>query len=228
MLESLPAAIPYNGFLPFPTRDVVFPPTRAVGAWKAPAAEAPPMDTDPTEIDRLIRKLSNGDPRAADELIPLIYTELHRIAETAMRRQPRSHTLQPTALVNELYLKLFPTWDARLNDREHFLVLVARAMEQILIDRARGKQTEKRRPKGERVLFEDLVEAYEHNAHGLLELHEALERFAKVDPRSAEVVRLRFFAGRAPAEVARVLGVSRRTELRMYEAARVWLRKELQ
>jgi len=178
-------------------------------------------------IEALFRRLSEGDLAAREELFPLVYEELRRLARSHMAHQRLSHTLQPTALANEVYLKLCRPDGAGWVDREHFLRLAATAMRQILVDHARRRAAEKRREPGERVELDGLVAEFERRSGGLIELDAALERLAQRAPELVRLIELRFFGGHDMTDVAALLGISERTAARRWNAARLYLIKEL-
>ncbi len=163
----------------------------------------------------------------ASRLFPLVYDQLKAVAENYFRRQPANHTLQPTAVVHEAYLRLVDEPNARWNSRAHFLAVAAKAMRHILIDHARHRKTARRGGDCEqRTLVESLTPAPE-SAVDLLVLDEALTRLTELSERMARVVELRYFGGLTVEEVAQVIGVSKRTIEGDWETARVWLAREL-
>ena len=170
--------------------------------------------------------MTQGDGSATEELLPVVYRELHRLARRGLASRP-GHTLQPTALVHEAYLKLFAGEPVDWRDRDHFTLVATRAMRSILIDHARAKHTAKRAVPGERVPLEDLVASFDERAHGLLALDEALGRLARFDARMARIVELRFFGGVGMQDVARILSMSLRDVERKWRTARARLRREL-
>ncbi len=186
-----------------------------------------PEQDEATSITRLLGRLTHGDPRAAEELLPLIYAQLHRMARREMRGQRADHTLGATALVNEAYLKLFQGEGQDWRDRDHFLALAARAMRQILVDHARGKNREKRKPSGRPVPLDEILESYEKKDVDVVALDDALEKLGEMDPLMVKVVELRYFGGFQVKEVARILDVSVRKVEREWQTARTWLRKEM-
>lgn len=155
------------------------------------------------------------------------YTELRSLAEQLMRGERRSHTLQPTALVHEMYLRVLQREDLKDADRATFLSAAARAMRHVLIDHARGKKAAKREGGHHRVALTEAVSWYEQQCIDLMDLDEALERMRGFDPELARVVELRFFLGLSEREVAESLGVSTRTVERSWRTARMWLHREL-
>lgn len=189
----------------------------------APSEDAPSVAT-PSE--GLAARLRSGDAAAEGEFFSRVYTELHRIASTHMAQQDPSHTLQPTALVHEVYLKLASATDG-VADEHHFVNLAACAMRQVLVDHARRRNASNRRADGIRVPLDSLVAAYEEHTGDLLELEEALEALEAVDPELVRMVELRFYAGRTTAEIAEILGRSKRDVERRWEATRRIVRREL-
>lgn len=168
-------------------------------------------------------------PGAADasELFRLLYTRLYHQAQVEMRRQPAGHTLQATALVNEVYLRLFDEDPATWKDRKHFLFTAARAMRQILIDSARRRGAAKRGGGVERGALDEIEVEYADRSMDLEALHRALEKLAGFDPLMTRAVELRFFAGCGMDEVAELLGIPRRTLDRRWSATRAWLYGEV-
>ena len=179
-------------------------------------------------VTEVLERVRRGEGDAAAELLVLVLGELRAIAERHMRGQQPWHTLEPTALVNEAYLRLFKNGVAEFNDRGHFLKAASRAMRCVLVDHARAGACQRRAAPGVRLPIEGLAELFEERAHDLVALDAALERLAEQDPRGAQVVELLFFGGRTEAETAEVLGVSERTVQRDWQMARAWLRRELE
>ena len=182
------------------------------------------------EATRLLSRVSEGDERAADDLLALLYAELHEIASRLMDGQREGHTLQPTALVNEAWLKLaVPVREGDWDGHAHFLRFAARAMRSVLIDHARGRNRAKRGgSQAARVPLDAVLHAAEDRVHDLLAFDEALASLERLDPELARVVELRFYGGLAIAEIAHVLGVSVPTAERRWRTARVWLRATLE
>jgi len=180
------------------------------------------------EITGILFRWSQGDEHALDSLTPLVYRDLRRIAARLLRNERSGHTLQPTALVNEAYLKLAGQAKVQWQNRTHFFAVAARAMRQILVDHARGHLRAKRGggesvlPLDERMLFTP------ERSADLLALDEALYRLAAIDPRKTKVVELRFFAGLDNEEIAEVLQISPNTVMRDWNMAKAWLRREIQ
>lgn len=190
----------------------------------------PPNESDDVTI--LLEKLSRGDANSARELLPLVYDELRRIAEYYFRRQPDGHTLQPTALVNEAFLKLGGPAAAGWENKAHFLAVAATAMRHVLVNHALARKAEKRGGGRERVELEHL-DARDEAAGGeamqldVLALHEVLERLAAIDERKHRIVELRFFAGLSMDEIAAVMQLSKTTVETEWRAVRAWLTLEL-
>jgi RNA polymerase sigma factor (TIGR02999 family) len=182
----------------------------------------------PPKTEALFRRVREGDRSALDELVPLVYGDLRRIAGSFMGRQRPGHTLQPTALVNEALVKLFEEDRLDVADRAHFLALTARVMRQVLVDHARAASAAKRGG-GRRVAWDSTIEvAAERGAPvEVLELHAALDALAREDPSLAEVVEMRYFAGMTAEETALVVGRSAHVVRHDLRLARAWLRRRL-
>lgn len=176
-----------------------------------------------SRLETLFQRLRAGDDAAREELFPVVYGELHRLARAHMARQRPGHTLQPTALVNEAFLKMCRPEEVVWVDRQHFLRVAATAMRQILVDHARKRNADKRRDPGQRVELDGLVGEFERRSGGILELDAALERLQQHDPELVKLVELRFFGGHEVAEAARLLGISERTAYRRWNVARLFL-----
>jgi RNA polymerase sigma factor (TIGR02999 family) len=179
------------------------------------------------EVTHVLEGLEESDPRAAEELLPLVYEELRRLAAAQMAQQAPGQTLQATALVHEAYLRLTGGRRDRWQDRSHFFRAAAQAMRCILIEKARAKSSWKRGGRLERVELEGLSLAAATPPDTLLVVHEALEMLAAVDPTKADLVRLRFFIGLTNAEAAKILGLSEPTANRLWDFARAWLLREI-
>lgn len=182
----------------------------------------------PPDISRLLRKWSDGDRAALEELLPLVYDELHQQAERYLRRERVGHTLQTTALIHEAYLRLIDQRDVRWQSRTHFFAIAAQMMRRVLIDYARAKHREKRGGDDVRLSLDKayLVAANEDSVD-LIALDQALHRLAELDEQQARVVELRYFGGLSLEETAEVLHISRATTARDWEVAKAWLRREL-
>jgi RNA polymerase sigma factor (TIGR02999 family) len=180
-----------------------------------------------SDVTRILQAIENGDARAANDLLSIVYQELRRLAAHKMASEAPGHTLQPTALVHEAWLQLGgdkqPTWQ----NRAHFFGAAAEAMRRILVDRAREKKALKRGGDFKRVDLDGIELASPMPDDELLALDEALDRLATVDTRAAEMVKLCFFVGLKQEEAARELGVSLATAERVWGFARAWLLREM-
>jgi RNA polymerase sigma factor (TIGR02999 family) len=179
------------------------------------------------EVTMLLSALTNGEDGAASKLIPLVYDELRRLAGSYMRRERVDHTLQATALVNEAYLKLIEQRAVNWQSRAHFFGVAAQLMRRILIDYARGHTREKRGGEQKKVSLDEVFLFSEQQADELLAVDDSLNLLAKMDPRQARVVELRFFAGLSVEEAAEALGVSPKTVKRDWSVAKAWLYADL-
>lgn len=187
------------------------------------------MDDVVGQATRLLRRMEAGDDTASEELLSLLYTELREQAARCMGGERVGHTLEPTALVHEAWLRLLAEGDEprRFDDRGHFVRVAARAMRRVLVDHARGRAAEKRGRDWQPVPLDGVLAGFEERHLDLLALDEALERLAAMDPELARLVELRFFAGLTIAQTAGVLGVSTPTVERQWRVARMWLRRDL-
>ncbi|HEX5271619.1 MAG TPA: ECF-type sigma factor [Gemmataceae bacterium] len=179
------------------------------------------------EVTALLRATREGSREAADRLLPLVYAELRKLAEARMARQPACMTLQPTALVNEAYLRLIGKADLQLESRRHFFFAAARAMRDILVEHARGKARARRGGGRRRVELDEGTAASGPPPEDVLAVHEALSELEKEDPLKAQIVHLRYFAGMTAEEAARVLGISERTLHRHWRFTSAWLKRRL-
>jgi RNA polymerase sigma factor (TIGR02999 family) len=178
-----------------------------------------------SDVTRILADIEHGDARAAEELLPLVYDELRRLAAQRLANERPGQTLQATALVHEAYARLVGPGDsARWDGRRHFFAAAAEAMRRILIERARHKQTRKAGGNRRRLDLDDIEPALEVNDDRLLALDEALRQLEAEDPRKAELVKLRFFAGLTAEQAAAALGVSTSTAEKDWSYARSWLR----
>ena len=196
------------------------PPTAATGPERHPGHE----------VTELLRAWGAGDVQASESLVRLVYAELRRQAQLALRRE-EGHTLQPTALVHEAWLRLADQHDARWDSRTQFFAIAARMMRRVLLDHARTHHALKRGGGAVQVSLADAdrpTERSEIDAVDIIALDDALERLAKLDPQKARLVDLRYFAGLSIPEAAAALGVSTATVGREWAIARMWLRRELE
>lgn len=178
------------------------------------------------EVVLLLDQWRRGDQDAYDRLIPLVYGELRRLAHAQLRHESPGHSLQPTVLVHEAYLRLAEA-DIDWQNRTHFLSVAARVMRRILVDWARARRAEKRGGHGARVAFSDGVWAPSSKPVDVLDLDQALERLQTFDTRQAQVVELSYFGGLTYPEIGRMLGISEATVDRDLRHARAWLKREL-
>jgi RNA polymerase sigma factor (TIGR02999 family) len=182
----------------------------------------------PENISQLLVKWSDGDKAALEALMPLVYKELRRLANNYLRKERPGHTLQPTALVNEAYLKLIDQRVSKWQNRAHFYGIAAQLMRRILVEHARLKHAEKRGGAAqERLSITSAGELSTKPDLDLLALHEALEELARVDPQQSRIVELKFFGGLSIEEIAEVLGLGHATVERDWKMARAWLRMQL-
>ena len=181
----------------------------------------------PAEVTRLLQAWSDGDVAALEQLTPLVYEELRRIAARYLARERPGHTLQTSALINEAYLRLVDARCLRWQNRAHFFAVSARVMRRILVDFARARQNLKRGGGACPVSLDEAMVAAPERGTDLLALNEALERLAVLSPRQSRVVELRYFGGLTEEEMAEVLSVSPRTVRNDWALARAWLFREL-
>ena len=182
------------------------------------------------EVTRILSALEQGEPQAAEQLLPLVYDELRRLAARRLAREKPGQTLQPTALVHEAYLRLVDThqvqnWDSR----GHFFSAAAEAMRRILVERARRRRRLRHGGEFRRLdLFETEADVAPTDDEQILQLDEALDRLAAVRPQAAELVKLRFFSGLSAEEAAPMVGLSPRSARRLWAFARAWLRRDME
>jgi RNA polymerase sigma factor (TIGR02999 family) len=179
-----------------------------------------------SEITRILESIE-GNPRAADELLPLVYEDLRRMAAHKMANEAAGHTLQPTALVHEAWLRLMDSGGQAWNGRNHFFMAAAEAMRRILVEHARRKLSLKRGGGSQRVDFDNLDLVVQATDERLLALDEALKKLAAHDEIGANLIQLRFFAGMSNVQAAEALGLSERTAKRAWAYARAWLYEQL-
>lgn len=179
-------------------------------------------------ITQLLKRWRGGDQTALDQLMPLVYNELHRLAERATHQHPAGHTLQPTALVNEAYLRLCNLPQVDWQDRAHFFAIAARIMRFLLVDHARAQGGAKRGGGLQRVALDETAVYAPERPEELLALDDALNRLAVVDEKKSRIVELRYFGGLTAEEVAEVLGIAISHVKREWTKAKLWLYQELQ
>src|SRR5215472_8293497 len=178
------------------------------------------------EVTSLLAAWGKGDQNALNELMPLVYNELHRMARRAWIGQNHANTLQPTALLNEAYLKLAGAENASFQDRCHFFAVASTAMRQILVNHAKSRLAGKRGAGRPNVSLDEVQQAVDQEAEEIVSLHEALEALQAVDQRKSKVVEMRYFGGLSIEETAEALGVSVGTVNREWRLARSWLIRE--
>ncbi len=181
-----------------------------------------------TEVTKLLRDWSQGDSLALEKLIPLVFEDLRRIADRLFRPESEAHTLQPTALVNEVFLRLIDQREMQWQNREQFFAVAAMLMRRILGDYARRRRSEKRGSRAAKVPLDEAIGIPQAAANLDMEaLDEALSRLAEIDPRQSQIVEMRFFMGLTHEEIAEVLGIGVTTVKREWKTAKVWLFREL-
>jgi len=181
-----------------------------------------------SDVTRVLEAIEQGDAKAADQLLPLVYQELRKLAAHKMANETASHTLQPTALVHEVWLKLVGEVDRKYRGRDHFFAAAAEAMRRILIDNARRKLARRHGGGQQRMDVEDIEIAATMQDDDLLLVNDALEKLAALDRQKAELVKLRFFVGLTLEESAEILGFSVPTAKRYWTFARAWLYQEIE
>jgi RNA polymerase sigma-70 factor (ECF subfamily) len=179
------------------------------------------------DITQLLQAWTAGDPRALERLLPLVYEELRRIARCHMGAERQGGTLETTALVNEVYIRLVDTARVRWEDRAHFFAMSSQLMRRVLVDAARARGSVKRWGPAERTEFDEAMAVAEGRAGELIALDEALQRLEQFDPRKAKVIEMRFFGGLSAEEIANVLSISAASVLRDWKLAKAWLAREL-
>src|SRR6266436_4980346 len=185
------------------------------------------MTPSPQQVSQLLVAWGNGDEAARDELMPLVYEELHRLAHQHMNRERPGHTLQTSALVNEAFMRLVDQRDVHWQNRSHFFGLAAQMMRRILVDYARNRGYAKRGGDARQVSLDEAMIVSEERSAEVVALDEALNGLAEIDPRKSQIVELRFFGGLSIEETAAVLKVSPGTVMRDWTLAKAWLRKQM-
>lgn len=179
------------------------------------------------DVTQLLQDWSHGDGEALDKLIPLVFEDLRRIAGRMFQRESDGHTLQPTALVNEVYFRLVDQKNVHWQNREQFFSVAALMMRRILVDYAKGRKAAKRGSNVPKVPLDEALQIPDLKDVDVADLDEALSRLAELDPRQGRIVELRFFMGLDNEEIAEVLGISPTTVKREWRTARLWLYREL-
>ena len=185
------------------------------------------MNAEEVDVAKLLGEIADGQHDAADELMPLVYDRLRLLAQKLLRQESAAHTLQPTALVNEAYLRMVGQNQVNWQGKTHFFAIGAKMMRRILVDHARRKLSKKRGGGMHRIELADDLCVSNRNDEDVLAIEEALEKLSELDPRQAQIVELRFYGGLTVEEVAEVLGVSKRTVESDWTMLRAWLRREL-
>lgn len=184
-------------------------------------------EPSPHEITHLLQEWSGGNSRALDQLMPLVYAELHHTARRYMAREHSGRTIQATALIHEVYVRLVDSAAANWQDRAHFFAVCARLMRQILTDFARSRHSQKRGGGAENITFNDSLYSPKEQTTDLVRLDDALNQLARIDQRKSQVVELRFFGGLSVEETAEVLKISKETVKRDWSFAKLWLLREM-
>ena len=185
------------------------------------------MPTPPVDVTKILQDWSQGDASALERLIPLVFEDLRQIAGRLFQRESDGHTLQPTALVNEVYLRLMGQRKMHWQNREQFFGVAGLLMRRILVDYAKGRQAAKRGSGAPRVPLDETIAVPEMRDLDVVALDEALSRLAEVDPRQGRIVEMRFFMGLSHEEIADVLKISVTTVKREWKTAKLWLYREL-
>jgi RNA polymerase sigma factor (TIGR02999 family) len=189
--------------------------------------EKPLMAFPTHQVTQLLQRWNDGDEAAIDQLMPLVYDELHRLAHQHMRREKAGHILQTSALINEAYLRLVDQPQIRWENRAHFFGIAARLMRRILVDEARKRDSAKRGGTTIQVPIDEVTTLAQKQAANVVALDDALKTLETIDPRQCEIVELRFFGGLSIEETADVLKLSPGTVMRDWTFARAWLRNEM-
>jgi len=182
---------------------------------------------DSHQITGLLRQARDGDEAARSRLISVAYPELRRMAAAYLARERKGHTLQPTALVNEIFLRLAGSTDGGWQNRAHFFAICANLMRQVLVDHARRWRSTKRGGDVQRTELQDWFVVSEENTETILLVNEVIDELERIDPRQARVVELRYFVGLSEKEIAEVTGMTTRTVRRDWTSAKVWLHKAM-
>lgn len=186
------------------------------------------METlEPSEITKILQDWNDGDENAIERLLPLVYNELRHQAQYLMANERSEHTLQPTALVHEAFLKISNQPNIEWQNKQHFFRIVSRLMRQILVDHARRKSSDKRGNNPIHLSLDDVQVSVEDRTASILMVDKILSELAEVDERQAEIVEMRFFGGLNNTEIAEALDISMRTVVREWRLAKIWLLREL-
>lgn len=185
------------------------------------------MEQDPHEVTQILEEWRAGKAGASERLFPLVYDELRRQARRHLSRERQNHTLQPTALVHEAYMRMVDQTSPQIENRAHFLAFASRVMRQILVDHAREHKAEKRGGAAQRLSLADIELLPQQSAADMLELDEAMKKLEAFDDRKCRVVDMRFFGGLKESEIAEVLGVTEKTVRRDWQFAKLWLYREM-
>jgi RNA polymerase sigma factor (TIGR02999 family) len=196
--------------------------------WVSMPASSQPQSPGPPDVTALLLAWAGGDRAALDALLPALYADLRAQAARALRREAAGHSLQPTALVHETYLRLIDQGRVPVESRSQFYGIAARVMRQILVDHARTRSAAKRGGAVQPVTLTDSAAVTDLPAVEILAVHEAIERLELLDPQQARLVELRYFAGLTIADTAAALGISPATAKRDWVVASAWLRRELE
>ena len=180
-----------------------------------------------SDVTRILEAMQRGEPQAAEELLPLVYDELRRIAAYKMAQESAGHTLQPTALVHEAWLRMIGDGNEHFAGRAHFFAVAAEAMRRILVESARRKRSLKRGAAAQREEFDESNLVQTAPSEEMLAVNEALDLLAAEDPASADLVKLRYFVGMTMEQAATALGLSLRTAERLWTYSRAWLRRKI-
>ena len=193
----------------------------------SPSAQAPQQIPPKGEVTRLLDEIRNGNHGSAEQLVPLIYDELRRLARRQLRSERNDHTLQTTALVHEAYLKLTSGAANDFTNRSHFFLVAAQVMRQILVDSARSRLAKKRGGGSLKIALTEALPATEEGLENALIVSEALSKLEKLDPRQVRIVEMKFYVGLDLEEIASALGITKRTVSREWRSAQAWLYAEL-
>lgn len=185
------------------------------------------MSKETHDVTEILEEWREGNTRASERLFPLVYEELRRQARRHLSRERADHTLQPTALVHEAYMRMVDQTSPQIENRAHFFGFASRVMRQILVDHAREHKAEKRGGAAQRLSLDDLDLLPEQSAADMLELDDALKGLEAIDARKCRVVDMRFFGGLKESEIAEVLGVTEKTVRRDWQFAKLWLYRRL-